>query len=154
MTNKLQLTPLQVATLANANDLWEGWDLIRAVAISGLESGYDAYARNVNDHDPTKPSYMSEDRGLMQNNSYWVPKNAAVRHVYPTIGEANEWTRLTNDPVENLRIAFLVWQTNGGANADLSRSGWHVWNTYTKLDNKVMHDARIAVNAALDRTML
>jgi hypothetical protein len=143
VTQKLILTDRQVARLAYENTAWRGWDLIRAVAIAGLESGYNAYANSVNDQDPTKPSYMSTDCGLMQLNSYWTPKNPAVYSAWPGILTADGWPTLVFNPVTNLQIAYVIWERNARSFA--------AWNTLTKLNSNpiYLHAARVAVNDEL-----
>jgi hypothetical protein len=143
MTQKLILTDRQVARLAYENTAWRGWDLIRAVAIAGLESGYNAYANSINDQDPTKASYMSTDCGLMQLNSYWTPKNPAVQGRWAWITSAEEWPVLVFTPVTNLQIAWTIWDRNA--------HNFGAWNTLTKLNSNpiYLHAARVAVNDEL-----
>lgn len=141
MTQASPLTARQVARLAYENTPWRGWDLIRAVAIARLESGYNAYANSINDQDPTKPSYMSTDCGLMQLNSYWVPRNPGVTAQWPEIWNASVWPTLVFEPVTNLQIAYSIWHRNGRSFA--------AWNTLGRVTNDVLHDARAAVNDEL-----
>jgi len=46
---------------------------IVAFAVIIGESGGDAWAINMNTHDPTSVSYLSLDKGLVQWNDYWWP---------------------------------------------------------------------------------
>lgn len=142
MTTAMHFDPQEVARIAFENTPWRNWDLIRAVAIAGLESGFNVYANSINDQDPSKVSYLSTDCGLMQLNSYWTPKNPAVVAQWPGIADSSSWPTLVFDPVVNLQIAWTIYKRN---------NGFAAWNTLAKLNaNPIyMHAAREAVNAEL-----
>jgi hypothetical protein len=55
-----------------------------ALAIIWGESGGNAWALNLNTHDPDSPSYLSLDRGLVQWNDYWWPDFRTVDAMDPS----------------------------------------------------------------------
>lgn len=105
-----------------------GWPAVTAVAIALAESGGNAYAVNVNDYDPTLPSYLSLDLGAWQTNTHWHPEILISDALNP---EAQA--------VHVKRIAKGVgWQYN-----------WTAWNTFrTGAHVRWMPLARVAVREA------
>ena len=72
-----QLTMRQAARIVHSNG-FTGLHAVAAVAIIWGESGGDAHAVNVVDHNPASRAYLSCDIGLWQINSYWHPEVSAT----------------------------------------------------------------------------
>lgn len=93
-----------------------GYRIVTFVAIGLAESGLDAHAVGVNDHDPTKVTYRSLDLGWLQLNSfYWIDYQRRAQEAL--------------DPQTCAALAWLVFTRSGGTQW-LPVPGYNAWNTY------------------------
>lgn len=106
-----------------------GWPAVTAVAIAWAESGGNAYAVNVNDHDPTLASFLSLDLGAWQTNTHWHPE-ISTRDALDPARQAVHVDRIARVP--------MSW-----------RYTWDAWNSYMMGKHVVyLPAAREAVRAA------
>lgn len=101
-----QLTMRQAARIVHSNG-FTGLHAVAAVAIIWGESGGDAHAVNVVDHNPASRAYLSCDIGLWQINSYWHPE-VSMR-----------------DALDPVKATQHSWRISGGG------WGFEPWHVYT-----------------------
>jgi len=139
------LTPLRVARML-VLERFTGWQVVTLGAIARAESGLDAHAVNVNDHDPEADSYRSCDWGIWQINDYWwqmALTAGGILAVHTPISQQLLRPRL------NVRALRFVFDTALFiADGDVKKA-YEQWNVYKSGAHvPFMHDARIAANEA------
>lgn len=91
-----------------------GWPAVTAVAIAFAESGGNAYAVNINDYDPTLPSFLSLDLGAWQTNTHWHPEITTSEALNPE-AQAFHVKRIAS-PGGAWQYRWTAWNTfNAGA---------------------------------------
>ena len=91
---------------------------IIAFCVIIAESNGDAWAINMNTHDPTSVSYLSLDKGIAQWNDYWWPDIASGPNAF--------------DPIKSINKMYA--ESEGGTD-------FRLWNAY-KNHTFVRHVAR------------
>jgi len=139
------LTPLRVARML-VLERFTGWEVVTLGAIGRAESGLDAHAVNVNDHDPEADSYRSCDWSIWQINDYWwesALRAAGILNVTQPTSQQLLRPRLN---VRALRFVFDTALFVADGDIEAAYSQWNVYKSGAHVP--FMHDARIAANEA------
>jgi len=139
------LTPLRVAKMLVLEG-FTGWQVVTLGAIARAESGLDAHAVNVNDHDTEADSYRSCDWGLWQINAYWWQAPLTVEGI---LNVSQPISQQLLRPRTNVKAVRFVFDAALSAAEGIVPKAYEQWNVVkTGAHKPFLHDARKAAEDA------